>query len=333
MRCEESGLVVADDFCRTIEDELALVERELRRMVGNARGLLPAVYRHTLEAGGKRIRPALVLLVAKALGASDDHLPRLAAAPEAVHIASLIHDDVVDGADRRRGRAAANVAWGSRISVLVGDSLVARLYAELSRRGELATLTALSSAVDRMCEAELRHMQLQLVGEALSEAGYYEVVRGKTGSLMAACCEIGATAADATRRQCEQVRAYGLDLGAAFQITDDVLDMVGDPDSLGKPVGNDLATGKFALPVIYALHESHDGVRELLTQLLQGDEPSPSDIREIVSVVEDLGGVEYARRAAARLADEARTHLSVLPDSPATDALHALPDFVLQRVA
>ncbi|MFQ5809902.1 MAG: polyprenyl synthetase family protein [Armatimonadota bacterium] len=322
-----------DDFSGIIEDELALVERELRRMVKNAGGLLPAVYGHTLEAGGKRIRPALVLLVAKALGCRDGRLPRLAAAPEMVHIASLIHDDVVDGADRRRGRAAANVAWGSRISVLVGDSLVARLYADLSQRGELPTLTALSSAVDRMCEAELRHMQLQMVGETLSEAGYYEVVRGKTGSLMAACCEIGAGVADATPPQCEQLRAYGLDLGAAFQITDDLLDMVGDPDSLGKPVGNDLATGKFALPVIYALHESQDGVRELLTEMLQSDEISPSMLRDIVSVVDDLGGVEYARKAALRFADEARAHLHVLPECAARDALHNLPDHILQRVA
>lgn len=330
---EESVVVVSSDLFAIIEDDLALVEEELRRIVENASGLVPVVYRHTLDAGGKRIRPALVLLTAKALGCSNSRLPRLAAATEMVHLASLIHDDVVDGADRRRGRAAANAAWGTRVSVLVGDSLVARIYAELSRYGELETLTALSTAVERMCKAELRHMQVQMVGETLSEAGYYDVVRGKTGSLMAACCEIGARVAEATSMEREALICYGLGVGTTFQITDDLLDMVGDPEKLGKPVGNDLVTGKFALPIIYALHESKNGVRELLTELLQSGEISPSVLRDIVAVVDDLGGVDYTRNAAARFADEARTHLDMLPDSPCKDTLNALPNYVLQRVA
>ena len=326
-------LFVNDDLFGPIGDDLARVEQELRDMVAGASGLLPAVYRHMLEAGGKRIRPALVLLTAKALGCTDERLPRLAAATEMIHIASLIHDDVLDGAERRRGQAAANVAWGSRICVLVGDSLVARLYADLSRRGEVEALSIISVAVDRMCEAELRHMQVQRLGETLSEAGYYDVVTGKTGSLMAACCEIGARVAGAAPDQAEALRRYGLGVGAAFQITDDLLDMVGDPEEMGKPVGNDLATGKFALPVIHALHESEDGMHELLTELLQSDEISPSVLQDVVAVVKDLGGVEYARTAAARCADEAREHLQVLPDSPSKDTLYALPDSILQRVA
>jgi geranylgeranyl pyrophosphate synthase len=326
-------LFVNDDLYGLIENNLALVEQELRDMVEGATGLVPTVYRHMLEAGGKRIRPALVLLTAKALGCTDERLPRLAAATEMIHIASLIHDDVLDGAERRRGQAAANVAWGSRICVLVGDCLVARLYADLSRRGEVEALSVISVAVERMCEAELRHMQVQKLGETLSEAGYYDVVSGKTGSLMAACCEIGASVAGAAPDQAEALRRYGLGVGAAFQITDDLLDMVGDPDQMGKPVGNDLATGKFALPVIHALHVSEDGVHELLRELLQSDESSPSVLQDVVAVVKDLGGVEYARAAAARFADEARTHLEALPHSPSRDALHSLPDSILQRVA
>lgn len=314
-----------------IEEDLRRVQRLLEDFAQSRAELVPAVYRHALDGGGKRLRPALALLCAKALGCTDGRVIKLAAAAELIHIASMIHDDVVDQADRRRGRPAANVNWDNRTSVLVADFVVAKVYADLARDQELHALAAFATAVDRMCEGELLHMQARHRSGALTEEQYYGVVRDKTGMLMAACCEVGAHTAGAGADTVGELRAYGAELGTAFQIADDLLDLVGDPEQMGKPVGNDLGTGKLTLPILYALRQSPDGLRERISALSGSGSISRRDLDEVVSLVDAAGGISYARRAARLFADRATTHLHVLPPSPTRDALAQLPEHVVQR--
>lgn len=314
-----------------IEDELQDLQSVLESFAQSRADLVPAVYRHTLDGGGKRLRPALALLCAKALGCTGERVVRLAASAELIHLASMIHDDVVDQADLRRGRPAANATWDNRASVLVADFVVAKVYADLAHRRELHALAALASAVDCMCEGELLHMQARSQNGALSEEQYYDVVRNKTGMLMAACCEIGAHAAGADERTSSELRAYGVELGTAFQIADDLLDLVGDPEEMGKPVGNDLGTGKLTLPILYALRNSHDGLRERISALSGSGKISPRDLHEVVSLVDTAGGIDYTRQAAQRFAQRAAEHLHVLPPSPARHALAQMPEYVVKR--
>lgn len=320
-------------FLGILNDDLARVEEYLHTTIQSQAELVQSVYRHTVQAGGKRLRPALTLLSARAFGCRDPHVPALAAATELIHIASMIHDDVIDAADKRRGKAAANVQWTNRISVLVADYLVSKVYSDLARRRELDALAAIATAVDEMCEAELAHIDVRTRGRALSETFYYDVVRGKTGVLMGACCEIGATAAGAAPQDVAALKRYGTALGTAFQIIDDLLDLIGDPDTLGKPVGNDLATGKLTLPIIRALQLSKDGFHKRVREVAQRGHVTEEELAEIVRTVRDLRGVDYARDAAGRFAGAAASELGRLPDSPEKRALHELTDYVLQRTA
>ncbi len=316
---------------RIVHSELGQVEAALRDFVSGRDDLIPAVYRHSLDAGGKRLRPALTLLAGRALGCRNERLVRLAAAPELVHLASLIHDDVVDEADIRRGRPAANAAFDNKTSVLVADFLVAKVYADLAQRRELHALAALATAVNHMCEGELRHLEARQTLGRLDEASYYDVVRKKTGSLMGACCDIGATAAHGPSEHVAALTQYGVELGTAFQIADDLLDLVGDPDELGKPVGNDLAMGKLTLPVIYALETSEDGLPAHLERVVGRGPLTREELHAVVALVEQTGGIGYARQAAERFAERARARLAPLPSSDAKTALLDLPDYCVRR--
>ena len=319
------------EFLEILSEDLARVEDYLCRTVQSHAQLLPLVYRHTLQAGGKRVRPALTLLSARAFGCREPRVAVLASATELIHIASMIHDDVIDAVDMRRGRSAANAQWTNRISVLVADYLVSKVYSDLARRRELDALAALAAAVDEMCEAELAHIDGRARGDDRTESFYYDVVRGKTGVLMGACCEIGAAAGGARPEQVAALKRYGTALGTAFQIIDDLLDLIGDPQTLGKPVGNDLATGKLTLPVIRALQLSRDGFEARIRAVGERGRIDRQELMKIVRAVEDLQGIEYTRDAARRFAEQAVRELEPVPDCPERRALEALTTYVQQR--
>ncbi len=311
--------------------EMAAVEAEVARIVSSRSALVPQVHRHLVQAGGKRLRPTLTILCAKAVGRCDERAILFAAMVETTHLASLLHDDIVDNAQTRRGQAAVSVRWSNSVAVLVADWLIARMSTELLARGDHEALHVLTDAVRRMCEAELIHVEHRSDVWDLSESTYLDVIASKTGALMAAACELGAMAGEGTDEEIRALRGFGLAMGTAFQIQDDVLDLKGDPGVLGKPVGTDIAMGQPTLPVLYALRNSSDGLLEELRAAVSVASPDELDVPYLSSLVEEAGGIEHAKRAADRYVEQATECLSLLPASPPAAALIDLAERAVRR--
>jgi len=306
-----------------------MVERTLESVICSDVAPAYEISMHLLSAGGKRIRPSLMVLSALASGECDPgRMVNLAVAAELVHMASLVHDDVVDETRERRGARTASESWGNKISVLGGDYLLSRAFCILSTDGSPEILRALSATAVAMTESEI----LQASGEgdlSVWEANYWRIIHGKTAEFMGACCECGAflTGADSQTRQ--SLREYGVQLGLAFQITDDVLDIVGNRAHTGKETGTDLAHGKFTLPVLLALTEAdEDGS---LRGMLANGRLTASEAEEVAARVIESGSVDTARLAAVDRADAAIKQLSDMPRSEYTDALTALAGSVISR--
>ncbi len=308
----------------------AAIEADLERVSDPD---LEEVLRHALLAGGKRVRPVLVLAAAGLVGRRrslpDSGLNALAVCVEYLHVASLLHDDVIDGAEQRRGRPAANTLWGSSRVILAGDYLHARAMTMAGTAGGAAAIAVLGRATSRMVEAEfLQHRVAATQSTALDD--YFQVIDGKTAALIAASCEIGALAGGGTESECQALARYGTNLGLAFQIVDDLLDYLGDPDKTGKQVGNDFAEGKMTLPLLLAIERADENDRQRIRQLL--DQPtSRKGFATMVEILDRLDGFENARRRAATLIDEAIAALSPFADGPEKDALTGLAHYVLNR--
>lgn len=311
--------------------EIAEVEATIAHAVASRAALIPQVHQHLVQAGGKRLRPTLTILSAKAFGPCDGRAVLFAAMVELTHLASLMHDDVVDNSATRRGTPSVNARWSNGVAVLVADWLIATVSHELIGRGEFPALRILTHAVRRMCEAELTHLAQRARTWTLSEATYLEIIRNKTGALMAAACELGALAGGATTAQAEALRAFGSALGMAFQIQDDLLDLTGDPEALGKPVGTDIAVGQLTLPVLYALENSTDGLLDQLRAAVTVTSPEQLDLARLRALVDEAGGIDYSRHAGERYVNEAVSHLSCLPSGPPTDTLRALAERAIHR--
>ncbi len=312
---------------------LPAVEAELARIVDSRAPLVPQVHQHLVQAGGKRLRPTLTILSAEAVGECNERAIRFAALVEITHLASLLHDDIVDNAATRRGRPAVNVRWGNGVAVLVADWLVARTYGELVRDHETRAIEILADTVRLMCEAELRQIEQQGNPWQLSEQTCLEIIAQKTGGLMAAACELGGLAGGGTDDQLAALRAYGVALGTAFQIQDDLLDLSGDPRVLGKQVGADIAMGQPTLPVLYALRNSTDGLLDGLNAALCVSSLDELNLPHLRQLVEEAGGIAYARQTAEHYVERAVEALAALPAGPPTDALAALARQATTRVA
>lgn len=309
-----------------VAPELAEVERRLETLIPEQiGGLVPIIYKHVLQAGGKRLRPMLALLSCSAAGGDPAAAVDLAVAVEVLHLSSLIHDDVIDQATERRGQPSVRQRWGNRASILVGDFLVAEVFRRLADDLGRQSLTVLAQSVVDMCQAELTE-----TANGPTEDEYFCNIRGKTAALMAAACEIGAMAAgnDSATRILHQ---YGEKLGLAFQIVDDLLDLYGDPESLGKPVLQDLREGHWTLPVIQALNEASAEQKASLLDMLRAAPDDDEAARAAAALTAELGGRAYAREYAARLANEASEALGQLAPSPAVESLRSLTSYVLTR--
>lgn len=284
------------------------------------------------QRGGKRIRPALVIMSALASGSIDDarQLIDLACATELIHTASLVHDDVVDETRERRGAVTATAKWGNKISVLGGDFLLAKSFSLLAGVGNLEAIRVLSDTAVKMTESEI--LQASSEGDLSSwEEHYWRIIEDKTAAFMVACCECGAILAGADQSRRNALSEYGLHLGLAFQITDDVLDIAGDPVQTGKDIATDLTHGKFTLPVLFALKEADGDRKEKLLRVLDEGFLSRTQAQEVAQLIIDSGAVEMARAAAREHIEQACAQLSALPTSDYTASLQELAYSMVDR--
>jgi octaprenyl-diphosphate synthase len=284
--------------------------------------------RHVLGTRGKMVRPALVCLSARASGGAGEARLWLAAAVELIHLASLIHDDIIDESEVRRGAVTVNVQWGNQIAVLLGDYLFAKAFDLLSRIRDPDVAPTLAAAAVKMSQAEI--MQIKFGQEPHGdEQVYLEIIAGKTAHLFSAACKAGGLVAG-NSVAADRLGAFGLHWGMAFQITDDALDLTSREEALGKPIYSDISSGKVTLPVIRALHEASADDRAHLLGLLGGT-ARDGDRDEIQRLLQRYGGIDYALDVAGRYSRQAADALAPLAPGPAKDSLLALTEFVMVR--
>jgi octaprenyl-diphosphate synthase len=311
-----------------IAADMADVDRVIAQRLDSGVPLVSTVSQYIISAGGKRIRPALVLLMSGALGYQDAQRHNLAAIVEFIHTATLLHDDVVDESTLRRGRATANESFGNPASVLVGDFLYSRAFQMMVNTGEMRVMEVLADATNVIAEGEV--LQLMNMHDAsLDEAGYLRVIRSKTAKLFEASTRLAAIMARSTPAVESACADYGQALGTAFQVIDDVLDYDGDAQELGKNLGDDLREGKNTLPLIFAMQRAPEPERLLIQRAIENGDMEA--LPEIVRIVRHTGALEATRRAASLEAERAIASLHVIAPSPYRDALHALAAQLLDR--
>lgn len=313
-----------------IGDDLIRVEQQFRKDLESDVPLIRKVGEYVLSSGGKRVRPALLLLAAKLCDYRGDKAVPLASVVEFIHTATLLHDDVVDSATLRRGLASANTLWGNEASVLVGDFLFSKSFSLMVAAGSLDILRVLSSATTVIAEGEV--MQLLCTGEIdLSEERYIGVVRSKTAVLMSAACEAGAILGNASLEMQKALADFGMDLGIAFQLMDDTLDYIATEEEFGKSIGHDLEEGKITLPLIHTLRLCTDDERDRIVAVIEKDEMSLEDFRDVSGLVKQYGGIEYTVAAARRYIEVCASYLQGFAPGNVRDALLNLAEYVVTR--
>ena len=314
-----------------IKKELALVEQEFERQASSNIQVINYLGDYLRVSGGKRVRPALLLLANYAAGgrAEGENVIRMATVMEMLHTATLVHDDIIDNADIRRNRPSVNARFGNHAAVLMGDWLYMSAFETSLRERSLAVLDVLTNLTRKMTEGEL--IQLTLIGNAeITEDEYFDVIRRKTAFLFSGCCEIGGLLAGAGPSEVAAMRDYGLNLGIAFQIADDLLDYTADRTALGKATGADLLEGKITLPLILLLKKA-PGVRSLLEKAMLNGELTEEDGEQLKKELKDHGIVEQTRDIANNYAAAARKNLEVLPETEYRVALDGIPEYVIDR--
>lgn len=320
-----------EDAYRLIADEMAAMESLMRQTLSDAEPFIDEVTRYSLQIGGKRLRPALVFLAGKTIGTITEQHIQAAAALECVHTATLIHDDILDGATLRRHLATFNVRWNAQIGVLAGDLLLTKALELMVHTGEMSSVRALTEACKQTCEGELR--QIGAVGRFdMSTEEYLQIIAGKTAPLLACSAELGAFYALANSAVIEQCRFFGQKLGLAFQIIDDVLDLVGETDTTGKTLRTDLIHRKPTLPLILYLQEATEEEQKETLVRIRRDDFDEKSADWVVERLNESGAVSTARRTAQQLVDEAVKPLNEIEgNSDAKRALTELAQFVVSR--
>jgi octaprenyl-diphosphate synthase len=317
-----------------LKNELAALDDRLRSTLDSEVSLIRSIAEYIVSAGGKRLRPVLVFLCHEALTnrASNDMAISLATTVELIHTATLLHDDVVDESDLRRGRPTANAEFGNAASVLVGDFLYSRAFQVMVATDNLRVLQIVSEATNRIAEGEV--MQLMALGKLdLSEAEYMDVIEAKTAKLFEAAGALGAIAAGADAKHEHLMANFARRLGVAFQIADDVLDYRGDAEVLGKSLGDDLAEGKLTLPIILALARSAPAERDWLRSIIQSNRATHEHdhLPKVRALLESCGALDASMEAAASHARAAAAEIATLPDSRAKQWMLDLCDYAIRR--
>jgi octaprenyl-diphosphate synthase len=311
-----------------IGDDMAAVDRALRKSLASDVLLIRQVAEYIIAGGGKRLRPAVLLLTAGATGHRGTEQHTLAAVIEMIHTATLLHDDVVDESQLRRGHPTANAEFGNAASVLVGDFLYSRAFQMMVGVGRMRVLEILADTTNAIAEGEV--LQLMNAGDAdLDEPAYLEVIQRKTARLFEAAARLGAVLGDADAATENALARYGMHLGTAFQLVDDVLDYSGTADSIGKNVGDDLAEGKMTLPLIRALATGTPDEAAVIRHAIAGG--GRTDFAPVVAALEHTGALAYARERAEGEAQRAAQCLAGVPDSPHRESLLELSAFAVRR--
>lgn len=308
--------------------DMAAVDALIRARLASDVVLINQIAEHIIGGGGKRLRPMLHVLAARTAGYEGVRHAQLAAVIEFIHTSTLLHDDVVDESDLRRGRRTANAVWGNAASVLVGDFLYSRSFQMMVELDNMRVMRILADTTNRIAEGEV--LQLLNIGNPdTTERAYLDVIERKTAVLFAAATRLGAVLADLPPEQEEALARYGLDLGYAFQIADDVLDYASDAGTLGKNIGDDLAEGKPTLPLIFAIERSAPAQADMLKQAIRAG--GLDALPDVLAVIHATDALEASRQRAHAYARSARETLAVLPPSAARDALAVLADYAVDR--
>jgi octaprenyl-diphosphate synthase len=313
-----------------IGEDLKNVELQFKKDLQSEVPLIRKVGEYILASGGKRIRPALLLLSARLAGYSGDRQIPLASVIEFIHTATLLHDDVVDSATLRRGLASANTLWGNSASVLIGDFLFSKSFSIMVEDGDLNILRVLSSATTKIAEGEV----LQLICTSdldTTEERYIEVVKRKTAILLAAACQAGAILGGVPPEREQALSDYGMDLGIAFQLIDDLLDYTADEAEFGKSIGHDLEEGKITLPLIHTITNCTAVERELIGEVVAKTELTNEDFATVFKLVGKYDGLGYTIAAAERHIAACKKHLAPFESSPTKEAMIELAEYVLSR--
>lgn len=326
----EQHLTVREVYA-LIKSELERVEEMFAAQVSSDVQVMTHVGHYLQETGGKRVRPALLILAAQALGSqATENVMRMATVMEFLHTATLVHDDIIDDADMRRGRPSVKAQWGNDIAVLAGDWLYMSAFETTLQERNFEILDILTRVTRLMTEGEL----IQLIQRGrieITESEYLDIVRRKTAYLISACCEIGAILARARRPEQELMRDFGLKIGLAFQLADDLLDFTSTDEKLGKPAANDLREGKLTLPLIYLREQAGaDTIDKIRAVMEEGDFVSVNR-EEIINLVESSGALERARAEMLRYANEAQALLMSLPENNYRHALVSISSFIIGR--
>ncbi|BBB89852.1 MAG TPA: polyprenyl synthetase family protein [Methylomusa anaerophila] len=313
------------NLLKIVEPDLAAVEKELSLVIQSPVDLVNEIGLHLVKAGGKRLRPALYLLCAHSGPSERNELIPMAVALELIHMATLVHDDVIDNASLRRGKPTANARWGNHSSVLTGDYLWAKAFSVVATTVDVRKLTILTHVICSMCEGEIIQLQ-ESHNPDRTEDDYRLRVSQKTADFIAACCTLGALSANLSNSEIAAFQEYGYSIGMAFQITDDILDFVASSEQLGKPAGNDLRQGIVTLPIIFALRHSVD--RDELRVLIKDENMSYDKVNRGLDIVLATGAIEYCYSEVQRYLETAKSVLPPHIPAGVREALVAIADYI-----
>ncbi|WP_127475905.1 octaprenyl diphosphate synthase [Sulfurivermis fontis] len=316
------------DVLDLIADDKQAVDRLIQQRLASNVVLIDQISHYIINSGGKRLRPVLVLLAARALGYQGSHHIDLAAVVEFIHTATLLHDDVVDASELRRGQQSANAVFGNEASVLVGDFLYSRAFQMMVDVGSMRVMQILSDATNTIAEGEVLQL-LNCHDPDTTEQRYMDVIHYKTAKLFEAASQLGAVLAGRPADEEQAMARYGMHLGTAFQLIDDVLDYSASSEQLGKNIGDDLAEGKPTLPLIYAMRHGTPEQAALIRRAIENG--GRENMAEITAAIESTGAIAYTSRSARQEADRALAELANFPDSPYKQALAALAEFSVAR--
>lgn len=322
----------------SIEALIALTRADMGRVnelilskAGSDVAMIPEVANHLISSGGKRLRPMLTLAAAQMFDYAGDHHVKLATSVEFMHTATLLHDDVVDESDLRRGKSTARMIWGNQASVLVGDFLLGQAFRMMVDVGSLEALDILSTAASVIAEGEVMQLNVSKNLET-TEEDYLTVIKSKTAALFSAAAEVGPVVANATKAEQEALSSYGMNLGLTFQLIDDALDYAGDSGSLGKNVGDDFREGKVTLPVILSYRKGSEDERAFWRSAIENNQTDDVALKQALGLMQKHGTLDETIARARHFGELARAALAPLKETPQKDAMLEVIDFCISRV-